>query len=59
MAIFTRAENSFLKDLVLGTSWAFLLFFAHRLIIKINENDDDIQEIFARLEECEKVELKK
>ena len=47
-------EWDFLKGLLFGTSYAILLFSVRHFVDKINENGDDIQELFSRLEECEK-----
>ena len=50
----TSYEWNFLRGLLCGTSYAILLFSVRGLVDKINENGDDIQELFSRLEACEK-----
>ena len=53
-------DRNFLKGVLCGASYAVFLHSVYTLIRKVRENEDDIQELISRLEECEKYhELKK
>ena len=53
-------DRNFLKGVLCGASYAIFLHSVYTLIRKVRENEDDIQELISRLEECEKDhELKK
>ena len=47
------------ESFITGAACATFFFAAYYLIDKINELDDDIQELFSRLESSQDRELKK
>ena len=51
---------NFLKGVLCGASYTVFLHSVYTLVRKVRENEDDMQELISRLEECEKDhELKK